>query len=353
MRPPLRARARAGSSARPAGRCVRVAGARAPAVALLGGDAAVRRQLAAHDERQRRAQRAARLAGPGRLATRRPATSPPAVARQPGVAAGLGRPRPRRSPAPRTDAAAAASPAPARARCSRSRRATSTHIKTFRFLQGGAAAGRRRARPADGGDAAGRRSATRSRLTPRAGRGPQRFRGLRRRARDRPRPALPAAQPAARPGARPAAGQRRDPAARHVRAARSRPRCARSRRRASARAPQPGAQDGVQWQVQAQLDPAPLTGGSPSAALKRADQTRNRVERSLPGQVQFVDNLSDSLNTAAGDALYARGALHHARRARRADRARARLPRRARHGRARPPRPRAAARPRRHAGATC
>jgi putative ABC transport system permease protein len=31
----------------------------------------------------------------------------------------------------------------------------------------------------------------------------------------------------------------------------------------------------------------------------------NRVERSLPGQVQFVDNLSDQLNTAAGDALYA------------------------------------------------
>src|SRR4029077_2483612 len=30
-----------------------------------------------------------------------------------------------------------------------------------------------------------------------------------------------------------------------------------------------------------------------------------RVERSLPGQVQFVDNLSDKLNTAAGDALYA------------------------------------------------
>jgi putative ABC transport system permease protein len=67
----------------------------------------------------------------------------------------------------------------------------------------------------------------------------------------------------------------------------------------------PGAQSGVQWQVQAQLDPAPLAGGSPSTALKRADRTRNRVERSLPGQVQFVDNLSDSLNTAAGDALYA------------------------------------------------
>ncbi len=68
---------------------------------------------------------------------------------------------------------------------------------------------------------------------------------------------------------------------------------------------QPGAQDGVQWQVQAQLDPAALSGGSPGAALTRATQTLNRVQRSLPGRVQFVDNLSDSLNTAAGDALYA------------------------------------------------
>ena len=68
---------------------------------------------------------------------------------------------------------------------------------------------------------------------------------------------------------------------------------------------QPGALDGVQWQVQAQLDPGALSGGSPSAALTRATQTRNRIERSLPGQVQFVDNLSDSLTTAAGDALYA------------------------------------------------
>ena len=34
-------------------------------------------------------------------------------------------------------------------------------------------------------------------------------------------------------------------------------------------------------------------------------QIRNRVERSVPGQVQFVDNLADTLNTAAGDALYA------------------------------------------------
>jgi putative ABC transport system permease protein len=68
---------------------------------------------------------------------------------------------------------------------------------------------------------------------------------------------------------------------------------------------QPGAQTGVQWQVQTQLDPVALSGGSPSAALERATQTRNRIERTLPGRVQFVDNLSDSLNIAASDALYA------------------------------------------------
>ncbi len=68
---------------------------------------------------------------------------------------------------------------------------------------------------------------------------------------------------------------------------------------------QPGAQTGVQWQVHAQLDPKALSGGSPSTALRKATATRNRIERNLPGQVQFVDNLSESLNTAAGDALYA------------------------------------------------
>ena len=66
----------------------------------------------------------------------------------------------------------------------------------------------------------------------------------------------------------------------------------------------PGAQSGVQWQVQAQADPAGL-GHSPAQAYTRSQQTVNRIERSLPGQVVFVDNLSDKLNTAAGDALYA------------------------------------------------
>jgi putative ABC transport system permease protein len=68
---------------------------------------------------------------------------------------------------------------------------------------------------------------------------------------------------------------------------------------------QPGAQTGVQWQVQVQLDPVPLSQGSPSSALSRATQTRNRIERGLPSRVQFVDNLSESLNTSAEDALYA------------------------------------------------
>ena len=66
----------------------------------------------------------------------------------------------------------------------------------------------------------------------------------------------------------------------------------------------PGAQDGVQWQVQAQIAPTEL-GSSPGEALRRAGQVRNRVERTLTGQVQFVDNLSESLSVAAGDALYA------------------------------------------------
>ena len=66
----------------------------------------------------------------------------------------------------------------------------------------------------------------------------------------------------------------------------------------------PGAQNGVQWQVNAQADPSML-GHSPGQAYTRSLQLVNRIERSLPGQVLFVDNLSDKLNGAAGDALYA------------------------------------------------
>jgi putative ABC transport system permease protein len=66
----------------------------------------------------------------------------------------------------------------------------------------------------------------------------------------------------------------------------------------------PGTLTGTQWQVQAQVDPAKLTG-SPANAMQQATQLRNAVERRLPGQVVFVDNLSDTLSSAAGDALYA------------------------------------------------
>jgi putative ABC transport system permease protein len=66
----------------------------------------------------------------------------------------------------------------------------------------------------------------------------------------------------------------------------------------------PGTLSGVQWQVQAQVDRASLSG-TPSEAFKRAGQIRNSLERSFPGKIQFVDNLSEGLETAAGDALYA------------------------------------------------
>ena len=45
--------------------------------------------------------------------------------------------------------------------------------------------------------------------------------------------------------------------------------------------------------------------GTPSHALTRAGQIRNSIERTFTGKIQFVDNLSEALETAAGDALYA------------------------------------------------
>jgi putative ABC transport system permease protein len=66
----------------------------------------------------------------------------------------------------------------------------------------------------------------------------------------------------------------------------------------------PGAQTGTQWQVQTQVSRAALTG-SPSHALTRAGQIRNSLQSAFTGRVQFVDNLSESLETASEDALYA------------------------------------------------
>jgi putative ABC transport system permease protein len=61
---------------------------------------------------------------------------------------------------------------------------------------------------------------------------------------------------------------------------------------------------GITYQVQAQVNPKILTG-SPQHALGQETHLRNKIERSLPGQVQFVDNLESALTGAAGDALYA------------------------------------------------
>jgi putative ABC transport system permease protein len=66
----------------------------------------------------------------------------------------------------------------------------------------------------------------------------------------------------------------------------------------------PGGQSGVQWQVDAQANPA-LLGHTPGTAYTSSLQMVNRIERSLPGQVVFVNNISDKLSTAASDALYA------------------------------------------------
>ena len=61
---------------------------------------------------------------------------------------------------------------------------------------------------------------------------------------------------------------------------------------------------GITYQVQAQVGPKFLTG-SPQHALAQETHLRNKLERSLPGQIQFVDNLEAALTGAAGDALYA------------------------------------------------
>ena len=73
---------------------------------------------------------------------------------------------------------------------------------------------------------------------------------------------------------------------------------------APAAAAVPGVPAGLQWQVQAQVDPAALHG-SPAHALTTATRIRNRVERSQTGRVQYVDNLADALTNASADALYA------------------------------------------------
>ena len=142
-------------------------------------------------------------------------------------------------------------------------------------------------------------------ITPRAGAAPQRFRVSGVALITAPdvvfQPLNPLLGPA--PGA--AAGERRDHADRDVRGdARARS-CPRSRSGAGGTAAVPGAQTGVQWQVQAQVDPRGL-GGTPGTGATRAPaRSCTGSSATLPGQVQFVDNLSDQLNTAAGDALYA------------------------------------------------
>ena len=269
------------------------------AVALLARDAPLHRPLARDDDRERRPQRAARLAGPvGSYAAARKVAG--GVARQPGVLAAT----------PVATAPFAGIEHTAVAGTIRSGAGSIlavppgylAHFHTFRFLRGTPAAGRDRARPAARRHAAGAAGRP-GHAGPCARGAPRAASRQRRRASSRrrtvlfqplnplvgPAPAQPPANIAilpletfARRSRRPAIDHEASPGASAV----------------------PGAQSGIQWQVQAQVDPAALHG-SPSAALTQATQIRNRVERSLPGQVVFVDNLADTLTGAAGDALYA------------------------------------------------
>jgi hypothetical protein len=57
-------------------------------------------------------------------------------------------------------------------------------------------------------------------------------------------------------------------------------------------------------QVQAQLDHGPPRR-QPVECAEAGNPDGEPSPEPAPGQIQFVDNLSDSLNSAAGDALYA------------------------------------------------
>ena len=54
----------------------------------------------------------------------------------------------------------------------------------------------------------------------------------------------------------------------------------------------PAHRRGVQWQVQAQVDSGAARRHARRQASHALAADRNRIERTLPGQVQFVDNLS-------------------------------------------------------------
>ena len=195
------------------------------------------------------------------------------------------------------------------------------HLHTFRFLRGSLAARAGRARPAARRDAAGAaRRHGRADAAPRArSRCAFRVSGI----------ALVTAadllfqplNPLLGPGpAQPPANIAILPLG-DVRARRRAGACRRSPPRPAASAV-PGSQTGVAV--------AGAGAGRPGGAARQPARTRcsgptqirNRVERSLPGQVVFVDNLSDTLEHRRRRRALRGDAVHHARRSRRARRAR-------------------------------
>ena len=189
-------------------------------------------------------------------------------------------------------------------------------------LAAGVAAPRRdRARPAARRDAAG--TDRRHRHPHPAARGAAAaLPGLRRRADHRPGRRLSAAEPAARAGARAAAGQRRDHAAATFAGTLAR---ALPTHRPPPPVPPPCRERRTARSGRCRRRSTPAAcGAAPGQAFTRAGQIVHRVERTLPGQVQFVDNLSDQLEHRRRRRALRGDALHHAGGARRAGRARPR-----------------------------
>ena len=112
---------------------------------------------------------------------------------------------------------------------------------------------------------------------------------------------VPAAEPAARAGPRTAAGQRRDcrwNVRRHARARRCPTITRRRRPRRS-----PGHRTARSGRCRCRSTRRAWSPARRSAHARRPDRQPRRAHAA--GQVQFVDDLSDQLNSAAGDALYA------------------------------------------------
>ena len=300
------ARARRARPRRPAGRALRVAGARGRGRRCSARCCSSSATRCGTMTGERRPQRAARLAGPGRaryaqatrVAGRRRRGSPASLQAVAGRDRAVRRRRARSRPAGHDPRRARARSSPCRPATSRtSRRSASCAARCGPGRSCSTSSSPRRCRRSIGDTVT---------LTPRRGARPLRVPRQRRRARDRARRALPAAQPAARAGA--GAAARRNIAIMpldDVRARRSRRHCRTITAASVGASAVPGAQAGMQWQVQAQVDPrgARRQPGARADAARRRSATASSAR--CPARCSSSTTSPTASTTAAGDALYA------------------------------------------------